>query len=279
MQNTANIFQNLIDRLLVVKGTCPECGSNLYAWKNKRPDGTERCAPTCMECGFYDLQHRADNETNKRYEENLKQRAINFFKYRSIVLDESLFDKNFGNYLTKEEETAVALNNALQFVDDVVKGEPVHLILSGTSGVGKSHLSMATAQAVLESSGYKKKVLFINYRELLERRKNSFNDPQEQSKQRDLLFDIKTTDFVVIDDLGAELGADTGRGSTAYNNDTLYGILEARQNRALLINTNLTSEEIKKAYGDRILSRIMMNARAYSMRLDKTTDKRIRGVS
>lgn len=279
LQNTANIFQNLINRLLVVKGTCPECGGDLYAWKNKRPDGSDRCAPTCMNCGFYDLKAKADVQTNQLYEDSLKKRAINFFKYHSVVPDESLFKKSFDNFQTNEEETAIALNNSLQFVDDVVSGENIHFVLSGNSGVGKSHLSMAIGQSIMENSDYQKKCLFINYRELLERRRGSFNNPEEAKNQQELLLDIKTTDFVVIDDLGAELGADLGKGSTSYNNDTLYGILEARQNKALLINTNLTSEEIKKAYGDRILSRIMMNARAYSMRLDKTTDKRIRGVS
>lgn len=268
----------MIDQLLEIRGTCPECSAALYGWKTKNEDGSDRCAPTCMACGYYALKLKVDADTNKRYEMSLRKKNHDLFKYRSVVTDYALFDKSLDNYQTKEEETAVAMTHAVDFIKDVLAGNPTHMILSGKSGVGKSHLCMAVCWAILEDSKYTKKVLFINYRELLERRKASFNDQTENKNQIALLQDIKTVDFVVIDDLGAELGGNGIKDSTSFNNDVLYSILEARQNKALMVNTNLTSEEIKNAYGERILSRILKNARQHSMQFLRTTDKRIKGV-
>jgi len=278
LENIAVGIARLIEQTLEIRGTCPECNAALYGWKTKNKDGSDRCAPTCMACGYYALQLKVDADTNKRYVLSLRKKNHDLFKYRSVITDHALFDKSLDNYQTKEEETAVAMTHAVDFIKDVLAGNPTHMILSGKSGVGKSHLCMAVCWAILEDSKYTKKVLFINYRELLERRKASFNDQMENKNQIALLQDIKTVDFVVIDDLGAELGGNGIKDSTSFNNDVLYSILEARQNKALMVNTNLTSEEIKNAYGERILSRISKNSKRHNIQFSRTTDKRIRGV-
>lgn len=278
MESVAVGISRLIEQTLEVRGVCPECNGALYGWKTKNKDGSDRCAPTCMVCGYYALKLKVDADTNRRYETSLKKKNHDLFKYRSVISDNALFSKSLDNYQTKEEETATAMTHAIDFIKEVLNGQPMHMVLSGKSGVGKSHLCMAVCWAILEDSKYSKRVLFINYRELLERRKASFNDQLEAKNQLALLQDIKTVDFVVIDDLGAELGGNGIKDSTSFNNDVLYSILEARQNKALMVNTNLTSDEIKKAYGERILSRILKNAMHYSMQFKKTTDKRITGV-
>ena len=247
MESVAVGISRLIEQTLEVRGVCPECNGALYGWKTKNKDGSDRCAPTCMVCGYYALKLKVDADTNKRYETSLKKKNHDLFKYRSVITDYALFDKSLDNYQTKEEETAVAMTYAVDFIKEVLNGNPTHMILSGKSGVGKSHLCMAVCWAILQESQYSKKVLFVNYRELLERRKASFNDQSESKNQIALLQDIKTVDFVVIDDLGAELGGNNIKDSTSFNNDILYSILEARQNKALMVNTNLTSDEIKKA--------------------------------
>lgn len=278
MESVVKGMAIMIDQLLEIRGTCPECSAALYGWKTKNEDGSDRCAPTCMVCGYYALKLKVDADTNKRYETSLKKKNHDLFKYRSVITDYALFDKSLDNYQTKEEETAVAMTYAVDFIKEVLNGNPTHMILSGKSGVGKSHLCMAVCWAILQESQYSKKVLFVNYRELLERRKASFNDQAESKNQIALLQDIKTVDFVVIDDLGAELGGNNIKDSTSFNNDILYSILEARQNKALMVNTNLTSDEIKKAYGERILSRISKNSKRHNIQFTRTTDKRIRGV-
>lgn len=279
MESIAKGMQFLIEKVLIVRGECPECGGNLYGYRSKNKDGSERCAPTCMKCGFYDLKRKEDIQTERIYNESLKNKTLNFFKFGSVITDKSLFDCSFDNYKIIDVETETAVNIAKSFVEAVLSGEPKHLALNGKSGSGKSHLAMAATWEIIKRSDYDKKCLFISYRELLEQIKYSFNDEQLRKEiQGSLMKDIKTADLVVIDDLGSELGGTTYSSSTNFNNDTLNSIIEARQNQAIILTTNLTGKEMKNAYGERIVSRLFKNSKGFAFKFVTTADKRLRAV-
>ncbi|ROY90679.1 ATP-binding protein [Enterococcus gallinarum] len=279
MESIAKGMQILIEKVLIVRGECPECGGNLYGYRSKNKDGSERCAPTCMKCGFYDLKRKEDIQTERIYNESLKNKTLNFFKFGSVITDKSLFDCSFDNYKIIDVETETAVNITKSFVEAVLSGEPKHLALNGKSGSGKSHLAMAATWEIIKQSDYDKKCLFISYRELLEQIKYSFNDEQLRKEiQGSLMKDIKTADLVVIDDLGSELGGTTYSSSTNFNNDTLNSILEARQNQAIILTTNLTGKEMKNAYGERIVSRLFKNSKGFAFKFVTTADKRLRAV-
>ena len=279
MQGTANAFQMMIAKLLyITPDPCPDCGGNLYAWRHKNKDGSDRCPPTCMDCGYKARKKAEDLETEKMYNDSLKAKAINYLKYSSLFTDKGLTKCRLNNYKAVDPETKKAQELAKKTVTEVLLNKPVHLILSGRSGVGKSHLSMAIAWEALERSGYNKRCLFISYAELLEQLKFAMNDEQvRRSITGALMSEIKTADFVIIDDLGAELGIN-GKPSTNYNNDTLNRIVEARQNKATVFTTNLTGKQMAEAYGERIMSRIMNNSEGFVMTLENTADKRITGI-
>ena len=280
MESVASVMNRLIQQVLEVKGECPHCFEPLFGWKTKNKDGSERCQPTCMKCGYSDLKRKEDRQTQRMYNNSLKTRALNFFENGSIVTDKELFNSRLNNYKELDSETKRAKELAKSFINELMLNKNTHLILNGKTGTGKSHLSMAVCWEVIERSSYNKKCLFINYRELLEQLKFSFNDEEARKAiQGNLIADIKTTDLVVIDDLGSELGGNGLKGATSYNNDVLYSILEARQNMPLIVNTNLTGPEIKQAYGDRILSRILRNSNEHVFTFEQSTDKRIKGVS
>lgn len=279
MESLAAGMQIQIEKVLVVRGECPDCQKPLYGYKAKNKDGSERCAPVCMACGYYDMQRKEDRETERIYNESLKNKAINFFKFGSVVTDKSLFDCTFENYKLIDAETETAAKIAESFVDAVLQGEPKHLALNGKSGSGKSHLAMAATWEIIKRSDYDKKCLFISYRELLEQIKYSFNDEQLRKEiQGSLMKDIKTADLVVIDDLGSELGGTSYSNSTNFNNDTLNSILEARQNQAVILTTNLTGKEMREAYGERIVSRLFKNSKGFAFKFETTADKRLRAV-
>lgn len=270
----------LINKLLVVVGECPQCGSDLFQWRQKMPSGEDRCGPTCMSCGHRELKKKQDYQTVQIYNESLKKRAINYFKYSSLVPDKSLFNETFKTYKTLDNETREAFETANKAVNRMADNEPTHLVLTGKSGTGKSHLAMAAAWKVLEQSNYQKNVLFVNYRELLEQLRFAMNDREVQKQiQGELMAELKTADLVVLDDVGAELGGNNATDSTRYNNDVLTGILEARQNMAMVITTNLTAKELRNSYGERILSRILKNSQGFTVAMKNAVDQRIRGIN
>lgn len=279
MENLGDAMSKMMNKFLKKVGTCPMCNGDLLAWKGKNKDGTERCAPTCVACGYSDLKRKADLETRQIYEKSLKARTINLFKNGSMLADKNLFNKTFGNYKLLDEESTLAKQKADEFIACVLNNKPRHFVLTGKSGVGKSHLSMAISWDVIERSNYDKKVLFINYQELLSELKKAFKDDvMYKLLHQSLLQDIKTVDLVILDDLGAELGGSVDYNATTFNNDILYSILEARQEKALVVNSNLNSEEMNAAYGNRIVSRIMNNSQGFLMRNKSSKDRRVVGV-
>lgn len=277
LQSIGDGIQKTLDRLCIIKGDCPECGKPLYEWKHRHPDGSIKGEyPVCMKCGYKDIRRKEDVQTEKIYTQSLNNRVLNAFKMGSIITDKSLFDKRLDQYKSTTRESEVALTMAHEFVNRFFNGEEPHFVLSGNTGTGKSHLAMGICWEIIEKSNYQKKCLFINYRELLEQLKFSFNDEQARKAiQGNLMADIKTIDLVVVDDLGAELGGGTEKGSTTYNNDTIYAILEARQNQATIITSNLNAREISDAYGDRIVSRMLSNSRGLVAKFRKTKDERV----
>lgn len=279
MKDVGQEFKKLINKTLEKVGACSNCGGTVYEWKNKRTDGKDRSKPVCMNCGSEEIALQEDRQTERIYNQSLKNRNMQFFKSGSVVPNKSLFDKTFDNFQVDSEEANKVVNMADQFVDEILADRNTHMIFSGKSGSGKSHIAMATLQEVMKRSEHSKKCLFINYRELLEMLKNSINEPEMQKVIRgSLMKDIKTTDLVVLDDLGVELGGSNANNSTAYNNDSLHAILEAREDKPLIVTTNLTSKEISSAYGERVMSRILNNARGYMMAFKDTPDKRIKGA-
>ncbi|HFD6940704.1 ATP-binding protein [Enterococcus faecalis] len=283
MQSASDGFSKMIKTLLyITPDPCPECGGNLYAWRAKNKDGSDRCPPTCMECGYKARKKAEDLETEKMFNDSLKARAINYLKYSSLYTDKNLINCRFKTYKTVDTETKLAFEIANRATTEILLNKPIHMILSGKSGVGKSHLAMSTAWEVLEKSNYDKRCLFISYAELLEQLKFAMNDEQARKEiTGSLMAEIKSADLVVLDDLGAELGVkqiDDRNKSTNFNNDTLNRIVEARQNKATIFTTNLTGKEMGQAYGERILSRIMSNSQGFVMKIEGTSDKRVAGI-
>lgn len=280
MQSIGQAMQQIIERVFTVVGACPDCGEDLYQWRQKLANGEDRCGSTCMSCGYKALKKKQDLETIRMYNESLKKRAINYLKNCSLIPDKSLLDESFKSYKIVDTETKIACETAKRAVNEILLDKPIHLVLTGKSGTGKSHLAMSIAWAVLEKSSYQKNVLFVNYRELLEQLQFAMSDAETRKAiTGNLIAEMKTASLVVIDDIGAELGGTTAKESSRYNNDVLTGILEARQNMATVFTTNLTAKELRQAYGERILSRILKNATGFTVKMSQTDDKRVRAAT
>ena len=79
------------------------------------------------------------------FNDSLKARAINYLKYSSLYTDKNLINCRFKTYKTVDTETKLAFEIANRATTEILLNKPIHMILSGKSGVGKSHLAMSTA--------------------------------------------------------------------------------------------------------------------------------------
>ena len=121
------------------------------------------------------------------------------------------------------------------------------IIMVGKTGLGKTHLSLAIANKVLEK-GYD--VYYDSIQNIMDKleREHFGRLPSDESIKDDIL----SCDLLIIDDLGVEF-------VTQFTISELHNIINTRLLRSLptIISTNLELHELEEKYTQRIASRIM----------------------
>jgi DNA replication protein DnaC len=104
------------------------------------------------------------------------------------------------------------------------------LLLTGSIGVGKTHLAVGILQALIVEKGVHG--LFCDYRELLKEIQNSYN-PQVATTEMEILQPVFDAEVLVLDELGAAKPTD-------WVWDTVALVLNTRYNdkRTTIITTN-----------------------------------------
>ena len=118
-----------------------------------------------------------------------------------------------------------------------------NLLFFGGTGLGKTHLTTSIAAVVIEK-GFD--VVYDSSQNIF----REFEDKhfgRSESAYTQKYFDC---DLLIIDDLGTEM-------INQFAVSTLYSIINTRMidGKATIINTNLSSDELRKRYTDRVVSR------------------------
>lgn len=123
-----------------------------------------------------------------------------------------------------------------------------NILLTGATGLGKTHLSTSIGQEVIRR-GYD--CIYTSTQNLLadfeyERFGRSYRD--ESPDRTEGYF---RCDLLIIDDFGTEMG-------NQFTVASMYNLINSRMNagKPMIINTNLSSAEIRSRYDDRIASRL-----------------------
>ena len=132
-----------------------------------------------------------------------------------------------------------------KYINNFPKGE--NLLLVGNTGLGKTHISIAIANAVIEK-GYG--VFYSSAEYLISKiQKEKFGKSDVDFSYYEAALDC---DLLVLDDLGTEF-------STQFSKSVIYDIINTRilTKKSTIINTNLFMPEIKETYSPRIASRLI----------------------
>lgn len=125
------------------------------------------------------------------------------------------------------------------------------ILMKGSTGLGKTHLSLAIANEVVKK-GYG--VIYVSAPALMQKlEKQYFSNADKDDSTVNMLLEC---DLLIVDDLGTEFHGQ-------FSVSQLYNIFNSRMllNKPIIINTNLTMRELEKIYTERFVSRISGNAR------------------
>lgn len=248
---------------------CPNCLGEMRAWKHGR--GGHVCIHEELEngkmvwkgCGYSDLAKREARLNQYKYNQIIENKAYDYLKLNSVVGNANVLERKLSTFKTYDTSSDDVLRDMYNLVDEILEGKPAHCMLIGETGTGKTHLAVGICNELIEKSSFNKKVMFISYSELYSQMQTMFEIKEAMRDiEQNILKEVKQADLVVIDDLGAELGdIRSGKLPTDSNVKMITRILDMREDKALVITSNLTGKDIKEKYGERVTSRIMKNMR------------------
>lgn len=272
---------------LLKGGSCPECSNQLFAPK-KFPNSW-----TCPNCGYRTVLSRTAEERIRDMEiENRKSEALSYMTNTSCFGSLSVLNYKFSNYSPLDQIEANIRNHAMKIADEIahdIKSNPKHIMLTGGTGRGKTHIAMAMAYYIMEKSEYsvpvkykvgEKKnirqapiaITFVNWDNFMELKQDGINDRDKEKQFKLVDTSLKTADIAIIDDLGKEKAND-------WNFRTLDSLMEVREDQHIIVTTNLEGKDLRPLYGDRAISRLTKHVAGNIISFGKVRDHRMLEVS
>ncbi len=198
---------------------------------------------TCPVCN--DTGYKSDSTICECFQKICGQLASEEINSHSSLKLSSFDSFNFSYY---SEEDCLKMKRIFNFLKNYAENFTMNsknIFMFGKTGLGKTHLSLAVANKVLEQ-GYS--VIYdsiINILREMEKEHFQYNYHSE------MVDHIMQTDLLIIDDLGTE-------NTTTFYISTIYNIINTRINKKLptIISSNLDFDRLKFRYDERIVSRI-----------------------
>jgi DNA replication protein DnaC len=124
-----------------------------------------------------------------------------------------------------------------------------NLLIYGNTGVGKTFLSNCIAKELLDAGHTVIYLTSFQLFEILEKYK--FNTAENYEEIRNRFEYILDCDLLIIDDIGTEL-------NNTFITSQLYQCINERhlKQKSTIISTNLSFDQLKNNYSERIFSRI-----------------------
>lgn len=176
--------------------------------------------------------------------------------YEQSGIRELLKQDNFDalSYEYYEGDDLARFQNAVTTCKNFVRNfnsDYHNLFFYGTVGTGKSFLSGCVAKELIEKGNL---VIYFSATRLFNELSRYAFQRENRGELSGFLDDLFQCDLLIIDDLGTEL-------TNSFVASQLFSCLNERhiRKKATIISTNLSLQELKDRYSERIFSRITSN--------------------
>ena len=233
LRSTISKFSSMKEQLLIGAGypadylmpiyDCPDCKDTGYI------NGT-KCH--CFKQAIINLLYEQSGIREMLEKDNFNSLSYDYFE---------------GEDLNRFKHT---VNECKNFINSF-NSDYHNLFFYGTVGTGKSFLSGCIAKELIENGS---SVIYFSASGLFETLSRNMFDYKNKEEARSLHQEIYGCDLLIIDDLGTE-----------YTNNVvvsqLFSLLNERHlnHKSTIISTNLSLEDLRNRYSDRIFSRITKN--------------------
>lgn len=264
----------LLEKRKILEETCDKHGCQLWEFPYPNRDtGQTEISRFCPEC--------TSEAIALTQEEMLKtaRNATEYVKTYDVLMRDSTVPKelrgaSFDNFIADTTEEKQLLEFAKGQSIKYINGMTGNTLITGQTGIGKSHLTFAMAKSINEyfkEIGKPKSVLFVNLTEIIKEIKQGWNyGRMAKLTEHEAVKMMTRVDFLFIDDLGAK-NTDI-KPKSDWEQDFLFDILNQRE--TTIFNTNLDSGEIKSLYNARNASRIFKGLDGNTFKAFSIKDKR-----
>lgn len=219
----------------------------------------------CPKCRLETRNTKVSIDETKASDQWKDKEKKKYFKKYSIYGGKSFLDKGFKLFAANSKQELEVRDKAMAISKDIAAGKVTNVLLTGPAGTGKSHIAYSMVVNINELSfEYKTQLtcLFIDFTSVMEKILASYSETAADKKTADYYLNLmKNADVLVLDDLGTDVGkADTTKQASDHTYKTLFKVLNARDGtKSTIISTNLTYDQLKKVYDERVSSRISAN--------------------
>ncbi|HEL0239225.1 TPA: ATP-binding protein [Streptococcus equi subsp. zooepidemicus] len=234
-------------------------------------DKPRKPSPFCSECVKEQKDKQEREEIEKHLNASIYQKTYNVLM-RDSTIPEDLKAASFDNFIVETPEEKQLLDFVKKQTQKYLEGINGNTLLTGTTGVGKTHLAVSLAKELNEAykaKGEPKSILFINLTEILREIRESFKFTSKEGYYSRML---KEADYLILDDLGVKLGNSSGQSKSAWEEEFIFDVLSHRNNT--IITTNLSNDEIANLYSERVASRVRTGLDGNYFKVFSIKDKR-----
>lgn len=224
---------NIPQDYLKIKYECDKCNDTGYTSDGKR------CS--CLNKQIINNLYNVSNMQHMLMKENFNSFDINIFSNEAYK-NEKLTPRQNMYYILEISEDFCS-----NFHDT-----NINLLLYGSTGLGKTFMCNCIANYLLSKEV---SVLYQTAFSLFEIIENHKFNKQSESEENKINYNmIFECDLLIIDDLGTEVG-------NSFTNAELFNIINERliTNKRVIISTNLSLEQLRDTYSERITSRVFNN--------------------
>ena len=198
----------------------------------------------CEKCSIESLKNG-----RKKHETEL-QKNILLMKMKSAQIPLELKNKDLNNFIINDEEDEKIVDLAKRYMEQILeKKTHSNLMITGPTGVGKSHIAVGILKYCYELNYFRNSVCYSTSFGLANKVIATWSNPD--LNEEDVLKEYKEIDLLVIDDLGYD---DIGKKAEIINK-IIYRRHENQ--KSTIITSNLKANQVLEYMDSRTCSRFL----------------------